>query len=69
MFDIKYHLKTNMSKMKLNLDESYEEYTTEELQLLDKFQEYSKNIFDDNERRPGKHDLEQPLQSMRLSEQ
>ena len=49
MFDIKYHLKTNMSKMKLNLDESYEEYTTEELQLLDKFQEYSGNIFDDQE--------------------
>ena len=35
--------------MKLNLDESYEEYTTEELQLLDKFQEYSGNIFDDQE--------------------
>jgi hypothetical protein len=49
VFDIKYHLKTNMSKMKLNLDESYEEYTTEELQLLDKFQEYSGNIFDDQE--------------------
>lgn len=27
------------------------------------------NIFDDNDRRPGKHDLEQPLLSMRLSEQ
>ena len=38
-----------MSKMKLNLDESYEEYSAEELQLLDKFQAYSGNIFDDQE--------------------